>query len=303
MRRLTQKRLKEYKLCERLEAKKDSEGNRTVSYGEPKVIKAQVWAVSDSVQRMMYGERANSLLNMLYPGDEHASADEIYLKSNRFRLESTNTNIGTNGTIETKKINVTGGNISLDGSANTSSNISSSVTVVGKAGTSMAQLYSSALTSILQLEESNSSCDLRAHSLVFFGANSQSELYDNKFSIFGKTGNTSALKFNVTTTSGSSLDRQSYLSIDGSIKANGAIQNNGTGISYTNGFFTVGGNGYNTDYKLWVAGGAYVAGNLGCSGTKNRVVETKNYGKVLLNAYETAAPMFGDVGTGQLDEN
>ena len=40
MRRLTQKRLKEYKLCERLEAKKDSEGNRTVSYGEPKVIKA-----------------------------------------------------------------------------------------------------------------------------------------------------------------------------------------------------------------------------------------------------------------------
>lgn len=70
MRRLTQKRLKEYKLFPRPEAKKDGEGNRIVSYGEPKVITAQIWAASDSVQRMMYGERANSLLNMLYPGDE-----------------------------------------------------------------------------------------------------------------------------------------------------------------------------------------------------------------------------------------
>lgn len=259
--------------------------------------KETVTKVSGSLELKVDKSDNNQIVSML-----NAAADEIYLKSNRFRLESTNTNIDTNGTIETKKINVTGGNISLDGSANTSSNISSSVTVVGKAGTSMAQLYSSASTSILQLKESKSSCDLRSDGLTFFGANSQSELYGNKFSIFGKTGNTYALKFDVTTTSGSSLDRQSYLSIDGSIKANGAIQNNGTGISYTNGYFTVGGNGYNTDYKLWVAGGAYVAGNLGCSGTKNRVVETKNYGKVLLNAYETAAPMFGDVGTGQLDE-
>lgn len=260
--------------------------------------KETVTEVSGSLELKVDKSDNNRIVSML-----NAAADEIYLKSNRFRLESTNTNIDTNGTIETKKINVTGGNISLDGSANTSSNISSSVTVVGKAGSSYAQLYSSALTSILQLEESESSCDLRANRLVFFGTNSQSELYGNKLSIFGKTGNTSALKFDITTTSGSSLDHQSQLSIDGSIKANGAIQNNGTGGSYTNGRFTVGGNGYNADYKLWVAGGAYVAGNLGCSGTKNRVVETRNYGKILLNAYETATPMFGDVGTGQLDEN
>lgn len=39
-------------------------------------------------------------------------------------------------------------------------------------------------------------------------------------------------------------------------------------------------------------------GNLSCSGTKNRVVETDEYGKRLLTCYETPAPMFGDVGEG-----
>ena len=33
------------------------------------------------------------------------------------------------------------------------------------------------------------------------------------------------------------------------------------------------------------------------SGKKNRVVETESYGRRLMNAYETATPYFGDIGT------
>lgn len=104
-----------------------------------------------------------------------------------------------------------------------------------------------------------------------------------------------------------------YVSIENDLTVNGtinggdvygkAIYGTGTGLSYTYGSFTVGGSGYNSNYKLWIAGGAYAAGNLGCSGTKNRIVDTLNHGKVLLNAYEMASPMFGDIGTGQLDFN
>ncbi len=43
--------------------------------------------------------------------------------------------------------------------------------------------------------------------------------------------------------------------------------------------------------------------NLEVGGSKNRIIKTTNYGTVSLASYETPEPMFGDVGTGQLDEN
>ncbi len=46
-----------------------------------------------------------------------------------------------------------------------------------------------------------------------------------------------------------------------------------------------------------------VAGDFSVSGTKNRVVETENYGSRLLYAYETASPMFGDIGDGEISED
>lgn len=46
----------------------------------------------------------------------------------------------------------------------------------------------------------------------------------------------------------------------------------------------------------------YVFGNIGCSGTKERIIQTKHYGAVELNAYETATPYFGDIGSGECDE-
>ena len=49
--------------------------------------------------------------------------------------------------------------------------------------------------------------------------------------------------------------------------------------------------------------GLYVFGNIGCSGTKARIVHTEHYGEIELNAYETATPYFGDLGSGECDEN
>ena len=47
----------------------------------------------------------------------------------------------------------------------------------------------------------------------------------------------------------------------------------------------------------------FVGGNLTVSGTKNRIANTKNYGKRLFYCYETTYPAFGDIGSGKTDEN
>lgn len=49
--------------------------------------------------------------------------------------------------------------------------------------------------------------------------------------------------------------------------------------------------------------GFYVDGNISCGGSKNRVVDTENYGKRALNAFETAEPYFSDIGSGVIDDS
>ena len=46
-----------------------------------------------------------------------------------------------------------------------------------------------------------------------------------------------------------------------------------------------------------------VSGSLTVSGTKNRAIDTKDYDNRLLYAYETAEPLFGDVGGGTIGED
>jgi len=45
-----------------------------------------------------------------------------------------------------------------------------------------------------------------------------------------------------------------------------------------------------------------IKGNLEVSGTKNRIADTENYSQRLLYCYEMAAPIFGDIGEGTIDE-
>lgn len=52
-----------------------------------------------------------------------------------------------------------------------------------------------------------------------------------------------------------------------------------------------------------VYGGMNINGNFTVTGTKNRIVETENFGTLKLNAYETAEAFFGDIGEVTLDPN
>lgn len=56
-------------------------------------------------------------------------------------------------------------------------------------------------------------------------------------------------------------------------------------------------------YAGALVGNWLVTGTLRVNGTKPRLVETEDYGKRLLYAYETTSPMFGDIGDGQIGED
>lgn len=51
------------------------------------------------------------------------------------------------------------------------------------------------------------------------------------------------------------------------------------------------------------SGGLTVQNELYVTGNKNRLVETSNYGKRPLSAYETPEPMFGDIGSGTIGDD
>lgn len=53
--------------------------------------------------------------------------------------------------------------------------------------------------------------------------------------------------------------------------------------------------------NIAINGTTAVTGSFSVSGTKNRLVSTDSYSKRLLYSYETAEPMFGDIGSGVLD--
>lgn len=54
--------------------------------------------------------------------------------------------------------------------------------------------------------------------------------------------------------------------------------------------------------NIYTAGSCEITKNLKVYGTKNRVVETKDYSERLLYCYETPTPLFGDIGEAVLDE-
>lgn len=63
---------------------------------------------------------------------------------------------------------------------------------------------------------------------------------------------------------------------------------------------------YNSEYdgtrSICCSGGLYVFGDITCSGTKHRAVDTEHYGKIGMNAFETPEPYFADIGSGTISE-
>lgn len=53
----------------------------------------------------------------------------------------------------------------------------------------------------------------------------------------------------------------------------------------------------------YFSGNVYATGDLTASGTKSRLVDTKDYGSRLLYCYETPSPVFGDIGEGTISED
>lgn len=54
------------------------------------------------------------------------------------------------------------------------------------------------------------------------------------------------------------------------------------------------------DARMRAVGNFSVKGDLSCDGTKNRIVNTKNYGNVLMNAMESTGAYFTDIGSGKV---
>lgn len=57
---------------------------------------------------------------------------------------------------------------------------------------------------------------------------------------------------------------------------------------------------FQAKYNWWIHKNLSITGDFSVTGKKSRAVNTKSYSKRLLNAYETPAPMFGDVGEGTI---
>lgn len=63
---------------------------------------------------------------------------------------------------------------------------------------------------------------------------------------------------------------------------------------------TIDDGGTDVDHSIECEGDIVCGGNMACGGTKYRVVKTSK-GRVGMNAYETAEPYFGDMGSGTID--
>lgn len=67
--------------------------------------------------------------------------------------------------------------------------------------------------------------------------------------------------------------------------------------------YRIGMSGGNSYYWMLTDSDANFYVNLFCTGTKSRVVNTKDYGERLLYCYETPSPLFGDVGEGTISDD
>lgn len=60
---------------------------------------------------------------------------------------------------------------------------------------------------------------------------------------------------------------------------------------------------FDVGYDWWIRKNLSIRGDFSVTGKKSRAVNTKSYSRRLLNAYETPAPMFGDVGEGTIGDD
>ena len=255
----------------------------------------------------------------------NASADVITLKSNRFVLDSTNAKIAADGTV-----NFTGGSI---GGWNISS-----TKLSGSAGLQSISINkpSSASTKVISIDHIDTTAAAKYVDDFYVTADGKLNAY-NKVIIDGsgkdvgsyilmETWATNGDKYQTKTTGleyyALDLTNSNYIRIqpEGMWFGNttesghrGAIfkGNNNKMVSTLSSYQTRNENGV---IKGWFTDTAFVMqdgwnnnaiyadwnGNFKCTGTKNRIVQTENFGTVAMNAFETAGAYFADICSGKI---
>lgn len=103
----------------------------------------------------------------------------------------------------------------------------------------------------------------------------------------------------------SSGEYKKYVKLHGGIDLS-TNRTNSNGVSIEPDYFRMWDNtgtqvaSFEAEGEWWLDKNFSITGNFSVTGRKNRVVNTKSYSRRLLNAYETPAPMFGDVGEGTI---
>ena len=255
----------------------------------------------------------------------NASADVITLKSNRFVLDSTNAKIAADGTVNFAQGTIAGWNIS-------------SAKLSGSAGLQSISINkpSSTSTKVISIDHIDTTAAAKYVDDFYVTADGKLNAY-NKVIIDGsgkdvgsyilmETWATNGDKYQTKTTGleyyALDLTNSNYIRMQpegiwfGNITESGhrgAIfkGNSNKMVSTLSSYQTRNENGV---IKGWFTDTAFVMqdgwnnnaiyadwnGNFKCTGTKNRIVQTENFGTVAMNAFETAGAYFADICSGKI---
>ena len=233
----------------------------------------------------------NKIISMI-----NAAADVIKLTSNRLIVQSDKLNITSDGTVTSK-----GGNF-IAGTDSNNANLSNETLNFVKQSKKIAEFgittflgtssYGTAVHSepdakFISFGNKKSSTD-STYTTVFllnYGLNPYGDTQDIILS------GTSLVKDNMT------IENGVLLKFPGSA---GTATLRSASFTWDGG---TAGKAIQVEGSLYTTSHLHSNSTLSCNGTKNRIVDTENYGKRKLYAYETASPMFADFGHSVISED
>lgn len=232
----------------------------------------------------------NKIISMI-----NAAADVIKLTSNRFVVQSDKLNITADGTVTAKGGNFIAGTDSNNANlSNSTLNFVKNNSKIAGFGTTKWEGTSSYGTAVNSEPKSK---------FISFG-NKQSSSDSNYTTVF-------LLNYGLNPdgiTQDIILSGTSLIEDDMTIKDGKYIKFPGSAGTATlrSAYFTwdgTTGRAIQVDGSLYTTSHLHSNSTLSCNGTKNRIVDTANYGKRKLYAYETTSPMFADFGHSKIGED
>lgn len=233
----------------------------------------------------------NKIISMI-----NAAADVIRLTSNRFIVQSDKLNITADGTVTAK-----GGNF-IAGTDSNNANLNNSVLSFVKNGSKIAGFGTTKWVGTSRYGTAVNS-ELDAKFISFGHKNSSSDSNYTTVFVLNYGLNPDGITQDIIL-SGTSLIEDDMTIKDGKyIKFPGSA---GT-ATLRSAYFTwdngTAGKAVQVDGSLYTTSHLHSNSTLSCNGTKNRIVDTANYGKRKLYAYETASPMFADFGHSKIGDD